>query len=117
MRPLIALLLALVVSGCSVPRKIDEVKDEELRSKHQWTAADERARALLEAEPPPAYGTAPDPERPIRNPSVVRKFVTLYQVGGTEIPIPSPTRAVEWLLGFRWDPKYYYLSGSRTYIL
>src|SRR5205807_5340026 len=93
------LFLLAALSACSVHHRIEEVKDEEIRSKHLWTEKDQQARALLEAEPAPAFGQAPDPERPIRRPSVTRKFVDVIEIDGVEIPIPNPVRAVEWSLG------------------
>jgi hypothetical protein len=108
--------LALAQAGCSVSLRSDEICDGELKAHGLWTDADARARRLLENEPPPRFGTAADPERPIRNPELSRKLYDVLVVNGLEIPVPAPTHAIGYVLGLRWDPRYYYLSGARAYV-
>ncbi len=115
MRGSVVVLAVLVACPGCITYRTDEIKDEEIQAKKKWTPRDAEARGLLRAEPRPMFGEF-DSEKPIRRPTVERKFYDELAVGPVIIPIPRPSRGIGFFLGLEPDPRYYFCHGTKKYI-
>ena len=91
------MLLLPCLAGCLV-RGPETIHDADLQASGEWTPANAAARALVG----PEWG--PLGARPVRLPSLSRKFMSL----------PG---AVETLCGWSYEKRYYHLPALRAWLM
>jgi hypothetical protein len=106
-RHLLLLLTLATACGCSVTRA-DVVEDDDLIKSGQWTAADQRARDLLDS-----VGSRGATRLA---PRYLKGFRRLRS-GGLDVLVPWPTDAAEALLGFAYERRYDYIEGADVFVL